>query len=371
MNRYYTIMLVPEREKGVKSFRIPRLMFHSATFVSLCLLLLVAILGYDYWRILQQISENKHLNIENRQLKEQIQLNQMKINALADEIQRIHTFEKKLRIITGIESLQEKMRPIPTDLDTPGDIQGQGGVDTTMDESDVGEDLYPNASEKEFALNLGFDKMKENPEFKRYKRLYDEKIAANFGLSSSYAFTKNWSDLIKRSFALSEAYATFDFKFKSLKKISKDLEVRIHELDQFLLDKESFIKSTPTLLPTRGWITSYYGPRKSPYSGRIKMHEGLDIGAKPGTGVVAPADGIITYAGYRPGFGKLVQIDHGYGIETYFGHNRSINVRSGQRVKRGDVISKVGSTGRSTGPHVHYEVRVNGIAVDPLYYILE
>ena len=101
------------------------------------------------------------------------------------------------------------------------------------------------------------------------------------------------------------------------------------------------------------------------------MHEGLDVGANFGTPIFAPADGVVTYAGNKAGFGLFVQIDHGYGIETIYAHSQKILTRNGQRIKRGDLIAKVGSSGYSTGPHLHYEVRVNGIAVDPLYFILE
>ncbi len=101
------------------------------------------------------------------------------------------------------------------------------------------------------------------------------------------------------------------------------------------------------------------------------MHEGLDVGAPYGTSVHAPADGIVTFSGEKAGFGKFVQVDHGYGIETIYAHNQSLNVKAGQKVKRGNLLAAVGNTGHSTGPHLHYEVRVNGIAVDPLYFILE
>ncbi|MDC1175679.1 hypothetical protein OAT67_09785 [Bacteriovoracaceae bacterium] len=103
MNRYFTLMIVPERDKGVRSFRIPRLIFHAMLFLMVVVSLIISILIYDYWKILKQVYENKHLTIENRQLKEQIQLFQMKINGLTDDLERIQTFEKKLRIITGIE----------------------------------------------------------------------------------------------------------------------------------------------------------------------------------------------------------------------------------------------------------------------------
>ena len=100
------------------------------------------------------------------------------------------------------------------------------------------------------------------------------------------------------------------------------------------------------------------------------LHAGLDVAAPSGTPVYAPADGVVSFAGYDSGYGKLVSIDHGYGVITRFGHNSRLFVEQGQKVRRWDVISAVGSTGRSTGAHLHYEVRIHGIAVDPMNYIL-
>ena len=101
------------------------------------------------------------------------------------------------------------------------------------------------------------------------------------------------------------------------------------------------------------------------------MHNGLDIAAAPGSPIVAPADGVVSFAGYDPGYGKLVSIDHGYGVVTRFGHTSQIFVEVGQRIRRRDVIAAVGNTGRSTGPHLHYEVRVNSVPVDPYNYVLD
>ena len=156
-----------------------------------------------------------------------------------------------------------------------------------------------------------------------------------------------------------------------LRDLSYDLEIKINKLDQFLLERESFLKSTPTLLPVKGWITSYYGPRLSHYSRRVKMHEGIDIGGKVGTPIIAAADGIIKMTGKNAGFGYYVEIDHGYGIETIYAHNSRNRIKKGAKVKRGQIIAELGNSGLSTGPHVHYEVRVNGTPVDPIYYILD
>ncbi len=346
-------MVVPEKQKGVKTFRIPTVLFKSLAFLSVMLLMLVGVLAYDYWKILQQVYENKHLSIENRQLKEQIQLFQMKMNTLADDLKRINTFEKKLRVITGLE-----------DVGTKGAVYKPNKEEEK--ESFSLEDLNSSLD-----LKIDVDSIEDQPRFKELKTLYDKKIAANLGLERSYLLTKQWSDLARRSFSLSTDYAKFDFKYTQVKDIVSNIEKNIHELDQFLLDKESFLNSTPTVLPAEGWITSYFGQRISPYLNKVKMHEGLDVGAPTGTPVYSPADGIVTFSGEKAGFGKFVQLDHGYGIETIYAHNSSLSVRAGQKVKRGHLLSAVGNTGHSTGPHLHYEVRVNGIAVDPLYFILD
>ncbi len=137
------------------------------------------------------------------------------------------------------------------------------------------------------------------------------------------------------------------------------------EVRDLLNDKHSLALATPSGWPTKGWLTSYFGVRPSPYTGRRKMHEGLDIAANTGTRVNATADGVVVKATTEPGFGKVVMIDHGYGYRTVFGHNSKLLVKSGTRVKRGDKIAEVGNTGRSTGSHLHYEVRLNGVPVDP------
>ncbi|RME39929.1 MAG: M23 family metallopeptidase [Deltaproteobacteria bacterium] len=141
------------------------------------------------------------------------------------------------------------------------------------------------------------------------------------------------------------------------------------EIQATLNDQRSLLAAKPSGWPVQGWLTSTFGMRISPFTGKRKMHEGLDIAARTGTPVFATADGVVTEAGTAPGYGKLVVIDHGYGYKTYYGHNSRIFVKIGQRVRRGDKIAAVGSTGSSTGPHVHYEVRRNGVPVNPRKYL--
>jgi murein DD-endopeptidase MepM/ murein hydrolase activator NlpD len=135
--------------------------------------------------------------------------------------------------------------------------------------------------------------------------------------------------------------------------------------------KRNLLAATPSLRPTRGWVSSKFGYRVSPFTGRKEFHKGLDIATRKGTPIIAPADGIVTYSGKKWLIGKMMTIDHGYGMVTRYGHLYKMNKKKGDRIKRGEVIALVGNTGRSTGPHLHYEVRLNGVPVNPTKYILD
>ncbi len=141
------------------------------------------------------------------------------------------------------------------------------------------------------------------------------------------------------------------------------------EIQGILNDQRSLLAAKPLGWPVKGWLTSSFGMRRDPFNGRRKMHEGLDIAARTGTPVIATADGIVSSARTESGYGKVVTIDHGYGYRTVYGHNSKYNVKVGQRVRRGDRIASVGNTGRSTGSHVHYEVRLNDVPVNPHKYL--
>lgn len=130
--------------------------------------------------------------------------------------------------------------------------------------------------------------------------------------------------------------------------------------------------STPSIWPVKGSITSRFGPRVSPFTGKKALHAGLDIGARKGTEIRSPGSGKVVVAAYDGKMGKFIRIDHGYGIETTYGHLSKIHVKYGDRLHRGDLIGLVGSTGKfSTGPHLHYQVAVNDKVVDPIHYILD
>ncbi|GJL66536.1 MAG: peptidase M24 [Nitrospirales bacterium] len=130
--------------------------------------------------------------------------------------------------------------------------------------------------------------------------------------------------------------------------------------------------STPSIWPVKGVITSKFGPRVSPFTGKKALHAGIDIGSPRGTEVRAPSAGKVVVAAYDARMGKFIRIDHGFGIETTYGHLSKMKVKYGQKVTRGMLIGLVGSTGKfSTGPHLHYQVAVNDRVVDPVQYILD
>jgi murein DD-endopeptidase MepM/ murein hydrolase activator NlpD len=156
-----------------------------------------------------------------------------------------------------------------------------------------------------------------------------------------------------------------------LERAATSQERLLSELSEAAEQRSTRWASTPSIWPVKGWVTSGFGPRMSPFTEKPAWHDGLDIGAAPNTPVRAPAQGRITLTGYDPKLGNMVRVDHGYGVETVYGHLAKALVKEGQRVDRGDVIALVGSSGLATGPHLHYMVKVNGQALDPTKYILE
>jgi len=149
-----------------------------------------------------------------------------------------------------------------------------------------------------------------------------------------------------------------------------DREQQLGALETMLLHTNLQKQVYPTGRPVRGgWISSYFGMRADPFTGKREFHKGIDFAGKRGSKVMAVAAGVVTWAGSRYGYGNLVEIDHGNGYVTRYGHNMKVLVKVGERVKQGQPIALMGSTGRSTGPHVHFEVRHNGVAVNPAKYV--
>lgn len=310
-NRYYTLMIVPEKTDQVRKITIPSWFLKGAAISMAFVTLLTAVMFLDYWYVMGQIGENKDLKLENRKLKQQVQIFRNKMTTVESTMERIKTFATRLKVITNIEDrgglLQSlNQRPLPDAKTNIGSLPAVAG--TT-----------------------------ENPEDLEIRHEYD----------------------------------VLDDRFSELNRETLYVEQMLQDQYELLADQKAFLAALPTRKPAVGYFTSGFGVRHSPFGGRVKMHEGLDIANRPGTFIKAPADGVVLFSATKSGYGQTIILDHGYGLETWYGHTRKILVNKGQQVRRGDTIALLGSSGRSTGPHVHYEVRVHGTPVDPLSYILE
>jgi murein DD-endopeptidase MepM/ murein hydrolase activator NlpD len=143
------------------------------------------------------------------------------------------------------------------------------------------------------------------------------------------------------------------------------------QLEAVFVNQRQVLASTPSIWPVRGYLSATFGNRVDPFTGQRDFHSGLDVSTPRGTQVMAPADGVVVFVGVKSGYGNAMVIDHGYGVVTRYGHLDGFNVRPGQRVRRGDVVAFVGNTGRSTAPHLHYEVWVNDQARNPIQFIID
>ncbi|MCK4607826.1 MAG: M23 family metallopeptidase [candidate division Zixibacteria bacterium] len=165
------------------------------------------------------------------------------------------------------------------------------------------------------------------------------------------------------------AYTT-EVELDRLLRLSRFELEKYGEVETALLDLKDRLDHTPSIWPAKGWQSRGYGMKFDPFTGYKRMHRGIDIANRRGTQIIAAADGKVVRASSTGGLGKMVVINHGYGLESRYAHLSQYKVKVGQRVKRGEVVGLMGSTGYSTGPHLHYEVRRNGKAVNPIKYIL-
>jgi len=149
------------------------------------------------------------------------------------------------------------------------------------------------------------------------------------------------------------------------------LTAKSTQLEAFFRDQKVLLASTPSIWPVRGYLSASFGNRMDPFTGQPDFHPGLDVSTPTGTPIHAPADGVVISCADKGGYGHSIVLDHGNGILTRYGHLASYVVKAGQRVRRGDILGAVGSTGRSTGPHLHYEIWIRDQAQNPIHYILD
>jgi len=216
-----------------------------------------------------------------------------------------------------------------------------------------------------------FEYYKTKEELNYYTQQFTE-------LNATISALKKAENEFKRLFSLGskekvlENVDTSDSGSIDMETLKQQIRITIEsvgEIREYLKTERDTYVATPKGFPVSGDISSPYGNRQHPRSGRADFHSGIDISTSPGNPVKATADGIVSFAGWSGGSGNLVVLEHGHGFSTFYAHNRKVNVRVGEKVKRGDVIANAGSTGNSTGPHVHYEIWKDGKPVNPINYM--
>ncbi|MCG8552912.1 MAG: M23 family metallopeptidase [Desulfobacterales bacterium] len=278
-----------------------------STFLVLVCAGVVSYLGHDYYLL-------KHTDLNNTALRETI-INQ-KIE-LEDQRRQIQLFAGEIQglkeKVTKLDQLENQVRLI-ADIDKSGQSSGLLGIGG-VSETDL---------DQELPLNT------------RHNALIRE----------------------------------MHHQVKQIESVAEKEKLDFDYLIEKLQQKKNLLAASPSIKPVSGVITSPFGYRKSPFTGRRTFHSGLDISNRMGTKIVSTAAGKVVFAGRKSGYGNVIIIDHGYGKATKYAHLRDILVKKNQHVKRGEAIATLGNTGRTTGPHLHYEVLVNGTPVNPAKYIL-
>lgn len=329
--KFVTVMVVGDRKGRLRKFVLSQSVVKLIAAGCVIGAVLFSAILVDYLNLVSQSIENKRLYAENSELRAQFQVVEGKLSNMEKAMERIRTFSTKLKMITAVNDPDRGLN------------LAMGPLTRTASATAELEDLP------------------------------DERVPASSVVDEPVFKPKNIALMVDSELAREDDrdYERLSIRLDHVLKVSRLREQTMIELWEQLQDRSSLLAATPSIKPVRGWYTSRFGYRVSPYTDAPMMHEGLDIAANPGTPVSAPAEGIVSFVGYDSGYGKLIILDHGYGVETRYGHNSQVFVSAGQKVKLGDRISAVGTTGRSTGPHLHYEVRVNGEPVDPEKYILE
>lgn len=338
MDKSYTILLVPDRDAKVKKIRVEhRVLVRAAVAASVVLVGFAGMLAH-YFSVVGKVAENGVIRAENLELQNRWREAEQKFSHINDELDRVKRLNSNLRHITQLNDPDRKLAAT-----LPEASQGAvpefvgGGIATEPARSGVGGVGTP--------LSGGEGRMMADG---------DVRSAAP---GQPALAPEGDGDLLGQ-------LDTLDKKVKAQ-------EGEARALKSYFEDQQALLASAPSTWPVRGWVTSDFSVRLDPYTGERVMHEGLDIAANVGTAIHAPADGTVVFAGVEGGYGHVLVLDHGYGLKTRYGHLSRIDVKVGDKIHRGQQMAAVGNEGRSTGPHLHYEVRVNGVADNPRKFILE
>jgi murein DD-endopeptidase MepM/ murein hydrolase activator NlpD len=320
----YSLIVVSDGTKPIRRLEVPKRSVRRAVTVAAVGAAVLLGLLVDYVRVRVAHVEFGRLRELAKQQQGRIDGFEAAVGSLEQKLALVAEFERKVRVIANLPG-----EAGPEQLEAPGAAavaDGQGGEEEAAPSGFDG----PGAGRAEGSGSPGH---RVSPAGDRVGFLRRE--AERLGL-------------------VAEARAL------SLKELVDQLE-----------DKHHRLASSPAIWPTRGWLTSRFGPRISPFTGRRQFHAGIDIAGARGTEIVAPARGRVDFVGAKGPLGTTVVLDHGYGIRTQYGHNDKVLVKQGDVVERGQRIARLGNSGRSTGPHLHYTVEVDGKAVNPIDYIFD
>lgn len=306
-NRFVTLFALTNDGSKSRQWKATIKQLKIGGGIAIALLLILAFVVIDYSRLKYNTSELYSLRKENTAQRIELQEIAAKIREMESRVASLNVFDRKLRIIANIENSK-------TINSAKGD-QMIGGVGGGISPDDEGFLLTTRAKTTELVSRMSDD-------------------------------------------------------LKQLETSANRQESSFTELAGELQKKSSYLASMPSIWPVRGWLTSGFGERTSPFTGFTQVHQGIDIANRIGTPIIAPSNGIVVQAGREEGLGKNVIISHGYGIKTIYGHMSELYVKAGQRISRGDKIGAVGNTGHSTGSHLHYQVSIDGVNVNPSKYIL-
>ncbi|MBW2273875.1 MAG: M23 family metallopeptidase [Deltaproteobacteria bacterium] len=342
--KHYTLMLVGDERSPVRRFQITGTAINRGIAAAAVALLISAAATWDYWRMRSQNSELASLRVEAAEQREQIDHFQTTLSDMSTELTRVQELERKVRIIANL----------------PG-AAAVGGAGVTErvpvgpEGEVVGEDML------RLPVGVPIDLDHENHAPGQGDEPLSQLMPEDAALEGATGVTTDKARHVRR----------LEEKGRGLVQVADHRALSLVELIDQLEDKSTRLASLPSVWPARGWLTSRYGPRISPYTGRRQMHSGIDIAAREGTEIVSPARGRVSFVGRKGPLGNALMVDHGFGVKTVYGHTSKIHVKAGDEVQRGQLIAAIGSTGRSTGPHLHYVVQVKGKTKNPLDYIFD
>jgi len=329
----YTLIWVRDARTRPIQLSIPKDRIKQAAAAAVVVVLIGMVAVWDYWRLRADNAELADLRVEAFEQREQIALFTNRLEQVDGQLARVTDLERKVRIIANL----------------PG-AAGIGGEDL-VELAPIGEDDQALPVGVPIGLDPSQDRQMNDSH--RGKGGGDPLDGADRA-SGNTAFFESLDD---RAVGLVDGAGTR----------AESLEFLLGQLD----DKRQRLVSSPSIWPSKGWLTSRFGSRVSPFTGRRQKHNGIDIAAADGTPIHAPARGRVTFAGRKGPLGNALVLDHGFGVKTVYGHTKEILVNTGDTVERGDRIALIGSTGRSTGPHLHYVVEVKGKPRNPLDYIFD